>query len=70
MEVVVTVVVVSLSMTVAVVKVVVIEAVGLVKRAGGTAVAAVMKVAMSATAELGVMRLLAAAADLLVKVCF
>lgn len=53
-----------------VVKVVVIEVVGLGKRAGGTKVAAVTNVAMSAAAKLETMRLLAAAADLHVRVCF
>ena len=54
------VVVMSLAMTVDVVKVVVIEGVGLVKRAGGTKVTAVTKmVMMSAAAKLEAMQLLA-----------
>ena len=70
--VVVIVLVMSLAMTVDVVKVVVVEAVGLVKRAGGEMkVAAVTKmVVMSAAAKLEAMRLLAAAVDLQVRACF
>ena len=52
-------------------KVVVIEALGLVKRAGGRKVAAVTTmVVMSVAAKLEAMRLLAAAANLQVRVCF